>query len=86
MNPWLVARAGMARHFWTYALFFALIALATAIGVAVSAQEAALDRLLAEQIEQRRFDRGDGVDRGAQIEGLQPAAAAVAVGELPLDL
>ncbi len=42
MNPWLVARAGMARHFWTYALFFALIALATAIGVAVSAQEAAL--------------------------------------------
>ncbi len=42
MNPWLVARAGFVRHRISYALFCLLIALATAIGVAVSAQEAAL--------------------------------------------
>jgi putative ABC transport system permease protein len=42
MNPWLVVRAGVLRHRWSYALFLCLIALATAIGVAVSAQEAAL--------------------------------------------
>ena len=38
--------------------------------------------VLAEQVEQRRFDGGDGVDGGAQVEGLQPAAAAVAIGKL----
>ena len=32
--------------------------------------------VLAEQVEQRRLDRGDRVDRGAQVEGLQAAAAA----------
>jgi hypothetical protein len=32
--------------------------------------------VLAEQVEQRRFDRGHGVDRRAQVEGLQAAAAA----------
>jgi hypothetical protein len=37
--------------------------------------------VLAQQVEQRRFDGGDGVDGGAQVEGLQPAAAAVAVGK-----
>ena len=37
--------------------------------------------VLAEQVEQRRLDRGDGVDGGAQVEGLQAAAARVAVGE-----
>jgi putative ABC transport system permease protein len=42
MNPWLVARAGLVRHTASYAVFCLLIALATAIGVAVSAQEAAL--------------------------------------------
>ncbi len=44
MNPWLVARAGMARHAGTYAVFWLLIVVATAIGVAISAQEAALRR------------------------------------------
>ena len=29
--------------------------------------------MLSEQIEQRRFDRGCGVDRGAQVKGLMPA-------------
>ncbi len=37
--------------------------------------------VLAEQVEQRRFDRRDRMDGGAQVEGLQPAAATVAVGE-----
>ena len=37
--------------------------------------------VLAEQVEQRRLDRGDGVDRRAQVEGLLAAAAGVAVGE-----
>ena len=44
MNPWLVARAGLLRHRGSYAVFCLLIALATAIGVAVSAQESALRR------------------------------------------
>ena len=44
MNPWPVARAGLLRHRGSYAVFCLLIALATAIGVAVSAQEAALRR------------------------------------------
>ncbi len=39
-------------------------------------------QMLAEQIEQCRFERGHGVDGRAQIEGLQAAAARVAVGEL----
>jgi hypothetical protein len=37
--------------------------------------------VLAEQVEQRRLQGRDGVDRGALVEGLQPAAAAVPVGE-----
>jgi hypothetical protein len=37
--------------------------------------------VLAQQVEQGRFDGGDGMDGGAQVEGLQPAAAAVAVGK-----
>jgi hypothetical protein len=37
--------------------------------------------VLAEQVEQRRLDRGDDVDGGAQVEGLQAAAAGIAVGE-----
>ena len=41
---------------------------------------------LAVQVEQRRLQRGDGVDGGAQVEGLQPAAAGVAVGEPVGDL
>ncbi len=44
MNPWLVARAGMAAHRGAYSVFLLLIAVAAAIGVAVSAQEAALRR------------------------------------------
>ena len=44
MNPWLVARAGLLKHRASYAVFLLLIAVATAIGVAVSAQEAALRR------------------------------------------
>ena len=44
MNPWLVARAGLVRHRASYAVFCLLIALATAIGVAVSVQETALRR------------------------------------------
>ena len=31
--------------------------------------------------EQRRLDRGDDVDRGAQVEGLQAATTRVAIGE-----
>jgi putative ABC transport system permease protein len=42
LNPWLVARAGIASHKMSYAVFVLLIAVATAIGVAVSAQETAL--------------------------------------------
>ena len=41
---------------------------------------------LAEQIEQSRLDGGDGVDGGAQIEGLQTAALAVSIGETRLYL
>jgi hypothetical protein len=37
--------------------------------------------VLALQVQQGRFHRGHGVDGGAQIEGLQAAAAAVAVGK-----
>ena len=40
---------------------------------------------LAEQIEHRGFDGGDHVDGGAQVEGLQAAAAGVAIGELAPD-
>ena len=40
---------------------------------------------LAEQVEQRGFDGGDGVNGGAQIEGLQAAAAGVAIGKAPAD-
>ena len=43
-------------------------------------------QVLAEQVEQRRFDGRDRVDGDAQVEGLQAAAAAVAVGELLLHL
>jgi len=42
MNPFLVVRATIARHRGTYALFIALVAIATAIGVAITTQEAAL--------------------------------------------
>jgi len=42
MNPFLVVRATIARHRGTYALFMALVAVATAIGVAITTQEAAL--------------------------------------------
>ena len=41
---------------------------------------------LAEQVEEGGFDRGDGVDGHAQVEGLQAAAAGVAVGERRADL
>ena len=41
MNPWLVARAGLSRHKASYAVFCLIKELAVAIGVAVSAQEAA---------------------------------------------
>ncbi len=44
MNPWLVARAGMAAHRAAYAVFLMLIAIAVAAGVAISAQEAAVRR------------------------------------------
>jgi hypothetical protein len=37
--------------------------------------------VLAQQVQHRRLDGGHGVDGGAQVEGLQAAAAAVAVGE-----
>jgi putative ABC transport system permease protein len=42
MNPLLVVRATIARHRGTYLLFIALVAVATAIGVAITTQEAAL--------------------------------------------
>ena len=34
--------------------------------------------VLAEQVEQGRLDRRDGVDRGPQVEGLRTAAAGIA--------
>jgi len=37
--------------------------------------------VLAEQVEQRGLQRGDGVNGDAQVEGLQAAAAGVTVGE-----
>ena len=40
--------------------------------------------MLPQQVEQRRLHGGDGVDGGAQVKRLQPAPAAVAVGELPV--
>ena len=42
MNPLLVVKATIARHLGTYTLFILLVAVATAIGVAITAQEAAL--------------------------------------------
>ena len=41
-------------------------------------------QVLAQQVEQGRFDRCDRMDGGAQIEGLLPASARVAVGEAAL--
>src|SRR4029077_10171478 len=41
-NPLLVVRATIARHLGTYVLFILLVAVATAIGVAITAQETAL--------------------------------------------
>ena len=38
MNPLLVVRATIARHLGTYVLFILLVAVATAIGVAITAQ------------------------------------------------
>jgi hypothetical protein len=40
---------------------------------------------VAKQIEQCRFDAGDGVNGDAQIEGLQAAAAGIPIRELPAD-
>ena len=40
--------------------------------------------VLAEQVEERALEAGDGVDRRAQVEGLRAAAAGVAVGEVAL--
>lgn len=42
MNPFLVIKATIARHRGTYLLFVVLVAVATAIGVGITAQEAAL--------------------------------------------
>ena len=42
MNPFLVVRATIARHRGTYLLFILLVAVATAIGVGITTQEAAL--------------------------------------------
>jgi putative ABC transport system permease protein len=42
MNPFLVVRATIARHRYTYLLFILLVAVATAIGVAITTQETAL--------------------------------------------
>ena len=39
----------------------------------------------AEEIEEGGFDRGDGVDGGALIEGLNAAASGVAIGEAVAD-
>src|SRR5690606_40683002 len=38
-------------------------------------------KMLAEQIEQRRLQRGKGMHGDTQVEGLQAAACRVAVGE-----
>ena len=38
------------------------------------------------QVKEGGFDRGDGMDGGAQVKGLQAAAAGVAVGELRRDI
>ena len=43
-------------------------------------------QVLSLQVEQGRLDGGDRVDGGAQVEGLQPAAARVAVGEVAAHL
>ena len=40
-------------------------------------------QVLAQQIEQGRLDRGDGVDGGAQVEGLQAPAAGSSSAPLP---
>lgn len=37
--------------------------------------------MLAQQVEQRRFHRGDGMNHDAEVEGLFAAAAGVAIGE-----
>ena len=42
--------------------------------------------VLAQQVQERRFDGGDDVDGGPQVEGLQAAAGGVAVGERGADL
>ena len=42
MNPFLVVRATIVRHRGTYLLFILLVAVATAIGVGITTQEAAL--------------------------------------------
>jgi putative ABC transport system permease protein len=42
MNPFLIVRATIARHRGTYLLFILLVAVATAIGVGITTQEAAL--------------------------------------------
>ena len=42
--------------------------------------------MLAEQVEQRRLDRGDRVHGDAQVEGLGTAAAGVAVAERAPDV
>ena len=39
-------------------------------------------KVLAQQVQQRRFDSGHHVNGGAQVKGLQAAAAGVTVGEL----
>ena len=38
--------------------------------------------MLAQQVQQRRFDSGHHVNGGTQVKGLQAAAAGVTVGEL----
>jgi putative ABC transport system permease protein len=42
MNPLLVVRATIGRHLGSYLLFIVLVAVATAIGIGITAQEAAL--------------------------------------------
>ena len=41
--------------------------------------------MLTQQVEQGRFDRGDRMDRGAQVEGLQAAPAAITISKGLLD-
>ena len=41
---------------------------------------------LAEEVEESGLDGGDGVDGGAQVEGLEAASFGVAVGEAGFDL